>query len=61
MEGLKPNNNINDGKTLTSNIEAATLVEQYPEMAIIPVKEPKYPTPLAWLTPLVLAMYYHLT
>tara|TARA_Y100001970_G_C14016980_1_gene741439 strand:+ start:219 stop:995 length:777 start_codon:yes stop_codon:yes gene_type:complete len=36
---------------ITSNIEAATLVEQYPEMAIIPVKEPKYPTPLAWLTP----------
>ena len=36
---------------ITSNIEAATLVEQYPEMAIIPVEEPKYPTPLAWLTP----------
>tara|TARA_Y100000994_G_scaffold224934_1_gene206958 strand:- start:185 stop:958 length:774 start_codon:yes stop_codon:yes gene_type:complete len=36
---------------ITSNIEAATLVEQYPEMAIIPVSEPKYPTPLAWLTP----------
>jgi len=36
---------------ITSNIEAATLVEQYSEMAIIPVKEPKYPTPLAWLTP----------
>ena len=36
---------------ITSNIEAATLVEQYPEMAIIPVQEPKYPTPLAWLTP----------
>ena len=36
---------------ITSNIEAATLVEQYPEMGIIPVKEPKYPTPLAWLTP----------
>ena len=36
---------------ITSNIEAATLVEQYPELAIVPVKEPKYPTPLAWLTP----------
>ena len=36
---------------ITSNIEAAKLVEQYPEMAIIPVKKPKYPTPLAWLVP----------
>ena len=36
---------------ITSNIEAATLVKQYPEMAIIPVKKPKFPTPLAWLTP----------
>jgi cyclohexadienyl dehydratase len=36
---------------ITSNIEAATLVEQYPEMAIIPVKEAKFPTPLAWLAP----------
>ena len=36
---------------ITSNIEAATLVEHYPEMAIVPVSEPKYPTPLAWLTP----------
>lgn len=36
---------------ITSNIEASALVEQYPEMAIIPVNEPKYPTPLAWLTP----------
>jgi len=36
---------------ITSNIEAATLVEQYPEMAIVPIKEPKYPTPLAWLVP----------
>ena len=36
---------------ITSNIEAASLVKQYPELAIIPVKEPKYPTPLAWLTP----------
>tara|TARA_Y100000590_G_scaffold197388_1_gene224188 strand:- start:111 stop:887 length:777 start_codon:yes stop_codon:yes gene_type:complete len=36
---------------ITSNIEAATLVKQYPQMAIIPVSKPKYPTPLAWLTP----------
>ena len=36
---------------ITSNIEAATLVDQYPQMAIVPVKEPKFPTPLAWLTP----------
>ena len=36
---------------ITSNIEAASLVKQYPELAIIPVKNPKYPTPLAWLTP----------
>ena len=36
---------------ITSNIEAATLIEQYSEMTIVPVFEPKYPTPLAWLTP----------
>ena len=36
---------------ITSNIEAATLVKNYPEMSIVPVSEPKYPTPLAWLTP----------
>ena len=36
---------------ITSNIEASSLVAKYPEMAIIPVSEPKYPTPLAWLTP----------
>lgn len=36
---------------LTSNIEASTLIKQYPELAIIPVKDPKYPTPLAWLAP----------
>ena len=30
---------------ITSNIEAATLVQTYPEMAIVPVNEPKYPTP----------------
>ena len=27
------------------------LLHQYPELSIIPVNEPKYPTPLAWLTP----------
>ena len=31
--------------------EAAKLVEQYPEMVIVPVKSPKYPIPIAWLTP----------
>jgi len=36
---------------ITSNIEAASLIKQYPELGIISVKEPKYPTPLAWLTP----------
>jgi cyclohexadienyl dehydratase len=36
---------------ITSNIEAASLIKKYPELGIIPVKEPKYPTPLAWLTP----------
>jgi len=34
---------------ITSNVEAATLVETCPELAIVPVKEPKSPTPLAWL------------
>ncbi len=36
---------------ITSNIEAATLVSQYPEMSIVPVSKPKFPTPLAWLVP----------
>ena len=36
---------------ITSNIEAATLVEKYPELAIVPVENPKFPTPLAWLVP----------
>ena len=36
---------------ITSNIEAATLVDQYQQLVIIPVKEPRYTTPLAWLTP----------
>ena len=37
--------------SMTSNIEAATLVKQYEELVIIPVKEERNPTPLAWLTP----------
>ena len=37
--------------SMTSNIEAAALVEQYQELAIIPVKEQRNPTPLAWLLP----------
>ena len=36
---------------ITSNIEAATLVEKYSELAIVPVKNTKFPTPLAWLVP----------
>jgi cyclohexadienyl dehydratase len=36
---------------ITSNIEAAKLVEQYPEMSIVPVNEPKFPIPIAWITP----------
>ena len=37
--------------SMTSNIEAAALVVQYKELAIIPVKEQRKPTPLAWLMP----------
>ncbi|MBI28799.1 MAG: cyclohexadienyl dehydratase [Pelagibacteraceae bacterium] len=37
--------------SMTSNIEAAALVEQYNELVIIPVKEQIRPTPLAWLVP----------
>ena len=36
---------------ITSNIEAATLVKKYPELAIVEVNEVKYPTPLALLIP----------
>ena len=36
--------------SMTSNIEAAALVEQYDELAIIPVKVQRNPTPLALLT-----------
>ena len=37
--------------SMTSNIEAAALVKQYQEIAMIPVKEQRNPTPLAWLIP----------
>ena len=37
--------------SMTSNIEAAALVNQYDQLAIIPVKEQRNPTPLAWLLP----------
>jgi cyclohexadienyl dehydratase len=36
---------------VTSNVEAATLVEKYSQLAIIPVKEPVAPTPVAMLMP----------
>lgn len=34
---------------ITSNVEAATLVEKYPEMMIVPVSETRAPTPIAML------------
>ncbi|WP_419903050.1 transporter substrate-binding domain-containing protein [Kiloniella sp.] len=34
---------------ITSNVEAATLVKKYEQMAIVPVQEPRSPTPLAML------------
>ena len=37
--------------SMTSNIEAAALIEQYEELTIIPVSEQRRPTPLAWLIP----------
>ena len=37
--------------SMTSNLEAAKLVEQYPEMMVVPVNEGKNPTPLAILLP----------
>ena len=36
---------------ITSNVEAATLVEKYPEMVVVPVKEPRARTPIAMLLP----------
>ncbi len=37
--------------SMTSNLEAAKLVAQYPEMMVVPVQEGKNPTPLAVLLP----------
>lgn len=36
---------------ITSNVEALKLVEKYPQMMIVPVAEPKSPTPIAMLLP----------
>ena len=36
---------------ITSNVEAYKLVSKYPEMMIVPVSEPKAPTPIAMLLP----------
>jgi cyclohexadienyl dehydratase len=36
---------------ITSNVEAATLVERYPEMMIVPVSAPRARTPIAMLLP----------
>ena len=37
--------------SMTSNLEAAELVDQYPQMMVVPVKGGKNPTPLAVLLP----------
>ncbi len=36
---------------ITSNVEAATLVERYPEMMVVPVGAPRARTPIAMLLP----------
>ena len=36
---------------ITSNVEANKLVAKYPQMMIVPVPEPKAPTPIAMLMP----------
>ncbi len=36
---------------ITSNVEASTLVEKYGQMMIVPVSEPRAPTPVAMLLP----------
>jgi cyclohexadienyl dehydratase len=36
---------------ITSNVEAYKLVEQYPQMMVVPVGRPKAPTPIAMLLP----------
>ncbi len=37
--------------SVTSNVEAATLVDKFKQLAIVPVKEPRKPTPIAMLLP----------
>ncbi len=37
--------------SVTSNVEAATLVEKFNQLAIVPVKDPRKPTPIAMLLP----------
>ena len=37
--------------SMTSNIEAAALVDQYKELAMVPIKKQRNHTPLAWLVP----------
>ena len=36
---------------LTSNIEAASLENEYEQLSMVPITEQKKPTPIAWLTP----------
>ena len=36
---------------ITSNVEAATLVKKFPQLAVVPVKEPRARTPVAMLLP----------
>ncbi len=36
---------------ITSNVEAYKLVEKYPDMMVVPVSQPKAPTPIAMLLP----------
>ncbi|MEZ9131169.1 transporter substrate-binding domain-containing protein [Vibrio breoganii] len=37
--------------SVTSNVEAATLVEKFKQLAVVPVAEPKNPTPISMLLP----------
>ncbi|WP_070970118.1 transporter substrate-binding domain-containing protein [Vibrio sonorensis] len=37
--------------SVTSNVEAATLVEKFKQLAIVPVQKPRKPTPIAMLLP----------
>ena len=36
---------------ITSNVEASTLIQKYPQLMIVPVSAPKSPTPIAMLLP----------